>query len=389
MSTLKTYTCVTLLFYCLGTNAPQAAEFCDDAYAISITLPNQARWDMCWEHRYLNGISLHHIHYTPRNGGRRMILNRAELSQVHVPYDDNGARYHDITDFGFGGEYLMALRDEECTDGTLLDYVEKPVICQQILGRGEALRLADKGMQGNTLSLFSVSQIGAYNYIPRWQFMDDGSMELAVGATGALQRMGDTNAAPPGWLIAENTIGISHLHNFFWRLDFDLGGQSNTDYVEELDFIQENGQLVQKTKRFTQEAATSVNPETSRTWQIASSNMKNKQGKPMGYEIQLNQTNQRDTGPDDEPFTHYDLYVTKENGCELYASHNSSANEDPCADNLAEFANNESITGQDIIVWPSLSFYHVPRAEDAPNMDIHWSSLRIIPYNWHNKNPLQ
>lgn len=38
-----------------------AAEFCADNYYINVTLPNQARWDMCWEHRAREGILLHHV----------------------------------------------------------------------------------------------------------------------------------------------------------------------------------------------------------------------------------------------------------------------------------------------------------------------------------------
>ena len=33
-----------------GWSAPaSAAEFCSDDYYVDVTLPNQARWDMCWE----------------------------------------------------------------------------------------------------------------------------------------------------------------------------------------------------------------------------------------------------------------------------------------------------------------------------------------------------
>jgi len=59
-----------------------------------------------------------------------------------------------------------------------------------------------------------------------------------------------------------------------------------------------------------------------------------------------------------------------------------------CADNLAEFANDESIENEDIVVWPTTSFYHMPRAEDMPNMDAHWSSIHLAPMNWHNQHPL-
>lgn len=389
---MKTYINLGLVLSTLALPALSvAAEFCDDAYSISVTLPNQTSWDMCWEHRGLNGISLHHIFYKPPKGQRLMVLYRAELSQVHVPYDDNGIRYHDITDYGFGRTSMLSLATEDCPAGKLLSLFDKPVICQTLQNRGEAYRLGTDTKQGQALSLFSVSQIGSYSYIPRWTFADDGSMEFSVGATGALQRIvADDQAQRPGWNIGFDKVGISHLHNFFWRLDFDLGGQGNKDYVEQIDFTTQDAKLTRQSSIFTKEAASSVAPELARTWVVNSSVLKNRKKQAMGYEIQLNQSGQRDDGPAIEPFTQHDLYVTKEKSCELYASHNLSALEEGevCADNLAEFVDDEAIENEDIVVWPTVSFYHMPRAEDMPNMDAHWSSIRLLPLNWHNQNPL-
>lgn len=369
----------------------KAAEYCDDAYYIEVTLPNQTRWDMCWEHRVLSGISLHHVFYKPPKGSRLMILYRAELAQVHVPYDDNGIRYHDISDYGFGRTSLLSLTPEDCPAGQLLNYHDKPAICQTTQSRGEAYRLGVETKQGHAFSLFSVSQIGSYSYIPRWSFADDGSMEFSVGATGALQRIvADDQAERPGWNIAYDKVGISHLHNFFWRLDFDLGGQHNKDYVEQVDFATQDAKLTRQSIIFTKETASSVAPELARTWIVASKTLKTPKQQAMGYEIQLNQSGQRDEGPAIEPFTQHDLYVTKEKSCELYASHNLNTldEDETCADNLAEFVDDESIENEDIVVWPTVSFYHMPRAEDMPNMDTHWSSIRLTPMNWHNRNPL-
>lgn len=391
MSKAKSFAKILTLGLCLCPCLVEAAEFCDDNYYINVTLDNQTRWDMCWEHRGLNGISLHHVFYTPPRGPRLMVLYRAELAQVHVPYDDNGIRYHDITDYGFGRSSMLPLASADCPKGQLLNFYDKAVICQTLQSRGEAYRLGSETKQGQALSLFSVSQIGSYSYIPRWTFADDGSMEFSVGATGALQRiLPDDQMQRPGWNIGYDKVGVSHLHNFFWRLDFDLGGQGNKDYVEQIDFVPQAAKLTRQTTVFTKEVASNVSPELARTWLVTSSALKNAKQQAMGYEIQLNQSGQRDEGPDLEPFTKHDFYVTKEKGCELYASHNISTLDegDECADNLAEFVNDEAITGEDIVVWPTVSFYHMPRAEDMPNMDAHWSSIRLVPMNWHTQNPL-
>lgn len=367
-------------------NLAMAEETCGSAYSINTELPNGARWSMCWEHTLQNGISFHHIAYQAKGGVQQDILYRAELAQVHVPYDDNGARYHDISDYGFGEKNLIELADKECTNGSLLVYYGKSVICQQILPRGEELRYQDKSVQGYKLSLFSISQIGSYNYIPRWEFFDNGTIELFVGATGALQRFVTGSQSDIGWPIAADKIGISHLHNFFWRLDFDLAGNGENDYIEEINFVPEGGGLKAKHDVLTIETGRDVNPQTLRTWLVADKELQNKANSPLAYEIQLYQSGQRDIGPLEEAFTTHDVYFTKAKECERFASRNVQA--DSCARDLSEFVNGESLEAADLIVWPTTTFYHIPRAEDVPNMNIHWSGIRLKPFDWHNSNPL-
>ena len=135
----------------------QAAEFCADQYYVNTILPNQSRWDMCWEHRAREGVVLHHIHYTPKNGTRRMVLYQAAMAQIHVPYDDNGARYHDISDYGLGNNYLLNLSAQECPGGQLLSYSGKNIICKQVSARDDAHSVDNDRLQGDALSLFSVS----------------------------------------------------------------------------------------------------------------------------------------------------------------------------------------------------------------------------------------
>lgn len=363
-----------------------AAEFCSDNYYVNVTLPNQARWDMCWEHRTREGIVLSKIHYTPKNGERRLVLNQAALAQIHVPYDDNGARYHDISDYGLGGNYMAALNQTDCPGGKLLSFGNKAVACQQNEARGSAFSTNTERLPGNSFSLFSVSKIGAYNYIPIWRFMDDGAIEPGVGATGALQRYNDREAEEQGWLIADNKVGIAHLHNFFWRLDFDLNGTSSDDYVEELNFTTTNGRTSLAKTRFNTEVARSVDPNFSRTWRVVDGAAKNAKGLPISYEIRLHQSEQQDVGPANEPFTQNDFYVTRHNSCELFASHNPTLNN--CANNLADFVDGDNLASADLVVWPSTTFYHMPRAEDAPQMDAHWSYISLTPRDWHANNPL-
>src|SRR5262245_29332220 len=69
---------------------------------VDVTLSGGARWQMCWETRTNEGIVLHDITYTAPGQPTRMVLAQANLAQIHVPYDDNGARFHDLSDYGLG-----------------------------------------------------------------------------------------------------------------------------------------------------------------------------------------------------------------------------------------------------------------------------------------------
>jgi len=100
----------------------------------------------------------------------------------------------------------------------------------------------------------------------------------------------------------------------------------------------------------------------------------------------LQETGHKDKGPSSEPYTFNDFYVTSAKNCEIFASHNPTNN--GCKRNLAEFVDGENITNEDIIVWVGVTFYHMPRVEDAPHMDAHWNHFHIIPRDWHAKNPL-
>ncbi len=362
-----------------------AAEFCADDFYVDTTLANGARWDMCWEHRNREGIVLHHIFYTPSNGERRMVMYQASIAQIHVPYDDNGARYHDVSDYGLGGGYMHDLTASECPGGVLLNGTgTKNLICQQVQDQGFSYYRDFDSNQGEALSLLSTSGIGAYNYIPRWVFHDNGMIEPSMGATGSLQRFGDASKSAHGWFVTDTQIGISHLHNFFWKLDFDLNQTSDDDYVEEMNFNSSAGGRSRSMTRFYQEAKRSVDPSTLRSWRVVDGSS-NDNGHPISYEIVLADSGHKDIGPSGEPFTFNDFYVTRKKTCELFASHNPTNT--GCESDLDKFVNSESVNGEDLVVWAALTFYHVPRAEDKPIMDAHWSRFQIIPRDWHESNP--
>ncbi len=371
----------------------QAGPDCSATYRIDETLPNGSRWEMCWEPRDREGIVLNDVYYTTATGVRRKVLAQANIAQIHVPYDDNGARFHDVSDYGLGApDILNDLARKDCPDGSLIKEGVKDVICKRIEKRGHAFADDIDQLQGDALLLFSVSHVGAYNYIPEWRFFDDGTIEPSMGATGSLQRYGAYSEY--GWTVRPglNPVGISHLHNYYWRLDFDLGESATDETFEEINFTAQNDstQRVRTVTSFSSETARSVRPNRMRSWRVKDNTIKNEAGRPVSYEIISLETGHRDTGPSYEPWTFKDIYVTRHRGCEKFISHNPADILGGCSVNgdVSDFVDGESLVGADLVVWFGLSFHHIPRDEDEPYMNAHWNRFQIVPRDWTDDNPL-
>ncbi len=99
---------------------------------IDQTFASGARWQLCWEERTREGIVLREIYYSPPSGPERKVLEQLNLSQIHVPYDDNGARFHDVTDYGAGGNNLQNLTTDDCPDGEFLVDGTKNAACKRV-----------------------------------------------------------------------------------------------------------------------------------------------------------------------------------------------------------------------------------------------------------------
>jgi primary-amine oxidase len=133
------------------------------------------------------------------------------------------------------------------------------------------------------------------------------------------------------------------------------------------------------------EAARRVDQTRFRSWRVKDKVITNSEGHPISYHLEPDAA-QVFRGPDIEPFTQNELYVTRYNACEKWVSFNPTTG--GCADNVTGFVNGESVDGADVVVWYGHSFHHLPRDEDEPHMDAHWNSFLISPRDWTADNPL-
>ncbi|MFG2353381.1 copper amine oxidase [Streptomyces sp. NPDC048521] len=384
--------------------AGAAAADCSAAYRIEQKLSTGTTWRMCWRYDSKAGLVLEKISYQPKGESKPIkVLNSARLGQIHVPYDDGKHEYDDLTgeDFAQG---LMNLAPGECPGGTVRtvkvpdapDPAHPNVkgLCTTTRSRGHAYRMQDTfdtdklyQAQGKDFLVYTVNQVGWYEYITEWRFQDDGTVGMNVGATGSLS-WDDYNARDGrGWPIGKGAkdYSTSHSHNVFWRLDFGLDGSSNAK-IEQYDSAvsppagRQEGPTTRTTRtKIGKELA--GDHRTYRWWRVVSATGKNKDGHARSYEIVPGPT----TKYLGRGFTQHDVYVTEYDRCELFASNNPK-----CADghpkSVDKWVDGHTLTHP--VVWMNVGFHHIARDEDQQPMPVHWQGLAIAPRDVTAMNPL-
>lgn len=363
---------------------------CSGDALISETFSNGAKWQMCWESRIRENLVLSDVYYTPPNGESKRILSTARLSQLHVAYDDSDVTYNDITQYGLGGGYLVTLDETDCPYGDLLIVQTRPTICRWRSEGQDNYRTATRAVSAESLTLFSVSQVGAYAYIVTWKFFSDGAIEPQIGASGALQRSSDNTQLPYGRVLHgdEDTLWLSHTHNYYWRLDFDLGTNANDDVVtESRTQLTASGTRQTSVEKFTTEQSRKIDSDIPIAWAIWE-DLEEEQptARDSGYRIEPIRYGHRLERAEKEPYTQFDFFVTVANECERFASQNARFNPD-CLNHVGQYANGESLQGADIVLWHRVGFHHIPRNEDQRHMHTHWDGFAIEPVNIHASTP--
>ncbi|EDY61400.1 copper amine oxidase [Streptomyces sviceus ATCC 29083] len=383
--------------------APAAAE-CSSAYKIEQTLSSGTTWRMCWRYDSKAGLVLEDISYQPKGETAPIkVLNSARLGQIHVPYDDGSVEYDDLTGFGFA-QGLMNLDPGECPGGTIKsvkvpdswdpDHENVNGLCTTTRSRGHAYRMQGDSAnkvyqaQGKDLLVYSVNQVGWYEYMTEWRFQDDGTITMNLGATGSLSYEDYDAGDGRGWPIGKGprAQATSHSHNAFWRLDFALDSSSK-NRVEQYDSTvtaaaQGQQTATVKTTRTPVTKELAGDAKSYRWWRMVSAVGKNKDWHSRSYEIV--------PGPSTKyparSFTKHDVYFTEYNPCEQFASNNPGNCGAGAGTSVDKWVNGQTLTHP--VVWMNVGFHHVARDEDQQPMPVHWQGFSIAPRDVTAMNPL-
>lgn len=378
------------------------------------------------------GLVVTNVSYT---GGAkpRSILYEGSLAEIFVPYQDPAEGWYYLTfiDVGegntWGGVASTLEPGADCPDNAVyFDSVipsshgipqRRPrTACLFEREAGDfAWRHAGGGSQPDSrrrrdLVLRMIATFGNYDYALDWTFMQNGSIRIGVGATGALdiKAVRSRTAAEDrdgqdrryGHFVADNTVGVNHDHYFCFRLDLDVDGTENSFVKEELKARPlPDGSLRRsvwtteiKVAKVEEEGQLRMMMEHPALWRVVNPGVKGAFGYPVSYEIAPGHSAVPLTSEDDYPrrragFIQHHLWVTPYREDERYPA-GDYPTQSHGGDGLPSWTKgNRPIENTDIVLWYTLGFHHVPRPEDWPVMPVAWHEFELRPFDFFTRNP--
>lgn len=371
------------------------------------------------------------------DGGReRPVLFSGSLSELFVPYMDPGESWYNQT-YLDGGEYAARglprtlERDLECPGhAAYLDAVfatdrglpslRPRVACLFEREAGDvAWTHKDGGMGGvqarsrRDLVLRWTATIGNYDYVFDWTFLQNGSIQVGVGATGvvAVKGVASRTAAEQeasreprddayGRFVAENTVAVNHDHFLCFRLDLDVDGTANSFVIDRLTSRRLPAGSARKslwvvdpqTAATESQARLDAHADGEALWRVVNPRQRGPMGYPTSYEIRPGHGASSLLLPEDPPqaragFSRHALWVTPYQPGELYAAGDYPTQSRGGEGLPAWTAADRPIEATDIVAWYTVGMHHVVRAEDWPVMPVVWHGFEIRPFDFFAGNP--
>ena len=413
--------------------------------AISIDQPDGASFDVNghvvrwqkWQFHFRMdprlGLVVSKVSYED-DGRERPILYEGSLSELFVPYMDPDMGWYfrtfmDAGEYGIGKLAVELSPGLDCPETTVLfpavfaddwgeTYVEERVIGLFERYAGDIAWRHTEAVTGQTevrrrteLVLRFITAIGNYDYIFDWVFRQNGSIKVRVGASGGAlvkavpsSKLSDSDSATDtefGHLIAEHTVAINHDHFFCYRLDLDVDGPNNSFLHERLKTrsVERRGSprksvwaIDSNTAATEGEAKFRIDLTKPTLWRVINPNVEGSLGYPVSYHLKAGANAVTLLNPDDYPqrragFTDYHLWVTPHDPHELYAA-GTYPNQSQGGDGLPKWTSaHRGIVNTDIVLWYTVGFHHVVRAEDWPVLPVSWHEFELRPFDFFDRNP--
>jgi primary-amine oxidase len=251
---------------------------------------------------------------------------------------------------------------------------------------------------------------GNYDYLIDWVFQQDGTIRVAVGATGIVETKAvkdtmvamsdDPSKLSHGTLVDPNLVAVNHDHYFSFRIDLDVDGPNNSLMIDRMVPEHITGQVrnsiwgvqssIAKTEK---DGILDIDMRKPGMWNFINPSKHGAVGYSPGYMIMPGPTGVSFVSPDDPAqkvgaFSEHQLWVTPYKPDEIYAA-GTYVTSSKGLEGLPEWTKaNRSIENTDIVAWYTLGFHHSVRLEDWPIMPTLWHDFLIRPENFFDKNPV-
>lgn len=369
------------------------------------------------------GLILHNIAFADGDE-TRMILDRAAIAEMVVPYGDpspvrSWQNYFDT------GEYLVGqwansleLGCDCLGDITYLSpWVVNNLGEPRQIRNGICMHEEDAGVLTKHTDLWSgvaytrrnrrfvvsfFTTVGNYDYGFYWYLYLDGTIEFEAKATGIVF----TSALPEGSsdFASEIAPGLGapfHQHLFGARLDFALDGggcRVEEEDVVRLPFSEANPRGNAFTRRRTLlptelAAQRDADQSVARTWVVSNPESINRLGEPVAYKLHPtglptlladadSSVNRRAT------FASKALWVSQYAVDERYPT-GDFPNQHAGHGGLPTWTQaDRDIDGEDIVVWHTFGLTHFPRIEDWPIMPVDTVGFTLRPEGFFDRSPV-
>ena len=140
------------------------------------------------------------------------------------------------------------------------------------------------------------------------------------------------------------------------------------------------------------QARLNINLAKPSIWRVQNEAVRNAVGYPVSYVLKPGHNAMPLVDPADSPlaragFVNHHLWVTRRSPEERWAA-GEFPNQSEAGQGLPAWsAQGRDIENQDIVLWYTMGFHHVPSSEDWPVYNTGWHSVTLAPYNFFDSNP--
>lgn len=253
------------------------------------------------------------------------------------------------------------------------------------------------------LVLQQIITVANYEYIFAWIFDQSGDITFETRATGILSTQPITKDAkvPWGTRVADGVMAPYHQHLFNVRIDPAVGGRKNslvcsdsvrmpwdealnplgTGYVTEDTIVHRAGPVDDSVER-------------GRTFKIVNEGVHNPVSMThIGYKLVPIRSQMLLAQPGSwhakrSEFAEHPLWVTRYRDRQLFPA-GEYTNQSLGGRGIKSWTSAEPdfVRDEDVVIWHTFGFNHIPRVEDFPIMPAEIAQMHLKPYNFCTFNP--